>query len=111
MLFNVAQLMKESIGATRFYQVDETAQPETDGVPAGRVFGNVRLMRTDRGVWVNGRLETAAVCQCSRCLCEYHQPVSITIDDEFAAQSDGAGVRTLVGERGGRFLHRLRPNP
>ena len=50
MMLNVAQLMKESIGSTRHCQVDEPAQPETDGVPAGRVFGRLRLMRTDRGV-------------------------------------------------------------
>ena len=91
MFFNVAQLMKEVIGSTRYYQVDE--QPESmAGVPAGRVFGNVRLMRTDTGVWVNGRLDTAAVCQCSRCLREYHQPVSITIDDEFAATSESVAI-------------------
>ena len=32
MMFNVAQLMKQSIGATRHYQVDEAAQPETDAM-------------------------------------------------------------------------------
>ena len=105
MMFNVAQLMKQSIGATRHYQVDEAAQPETGDVPAGRVLGSVRLMRTDRGVWVNGRLDTAAVCQCSRCLREYHQPVCITIDDEFAAQSDGAVIGPwLEGEEEGFFI-------
>jgi uncharacterized protein len=97
--------MKQSIGATRFYQVDEAAQPETGDVPAGRVLGSVRVMRTDRGVWVNGRLDTAAVCQCSRCLREYHQPVCITIDDEFAAQSDGAVIGPwLEGGEEGFFI-------
>ena len=105
MMLNVAQLMKESIGSTRHCQVDEPAHPETDGVPAGRVFGRLRLMRTDRGVWVNGRLDTAAVCQCSRCLREYHQPVCITIDDEFAAQSDGAVIGPwLEGGEEGFFI-------
>ena len=88
MHFNVAQLMKEGIGSTRHYQVDE--QAESGGsVPTGRVLGNVRLMRTDKGIWVSGRLDAAAVCQCSRCLREYRQPVRITIDDEFAAPLEG----------------------
>ncbi len=103
MMFNVAQLMKESTGSTRYYQVDEAV--ETGGVPAGRVFGSVRLMRTDRGVWVNGRLGTVAVCECSRCLREHHQPVDITIDDEFAAASDGAGFEPMLeDEEEGFFI-------
>ena len=94
MLFNVAQLLKESIGATRHHRVDESLPSSSHtwadarGVPAGRVLGSVRLLRTDRGVWVSGRLDTAAVCECSRCLREFEQPVSITIDDEFASDAD-----------------------
>ena len=61
-------------------------------MPTGRVSGNVRLMRTDTGIWVSGRLDTAAVCQCSRCLREYHQPVSITMDDEFTAPFESAAI-------------------
>ncbi len=102
MLFNVAQLMKEGIGSTRHYLVDEQAE-SGGGVPTGRVFGSVRLMRTDKGIWVSGRLDTAAACQCSRCLREYHQPVPITIDDEFAAPSESVAIDTWPESEEGGF--------
>ena len=104
MLFNVAQLMKEGIGSTRYYQVDEPAQTETGDVPAGRVVGSVRLMRTDKGVWVSGRLDTTAVCQCSRCLREYPQPVTIAIDDEFAALSESVAIDPWLEDEEYGFL-------
>ena len=90
MLFNVAQLLKESIGATRHYRVDDAPPLDARGVPAGRVLGTVRLLRTDRGVWVSGRLNTTALCECGRCLREFEQPVSIAIDDEFSSDADAS---------------------
>ena len=88
LLFNVAQLLKESIGATRHHRVDDAPPSGARGVPAGRVLGDVRLLRTDRGVWVSGRLHTIALCECGRCLREFEQPVSFAIDDEFSSDAD-----------------------
>lgn len=95
MLFNVAQLMKEPSGSTRRYQVDEVVAIGDN--PSQHVRGWVRLLRTDRGVWVSAVLDSEVVCSCSRCLKEYLQPIHLEIEEEFLPTIDvntGARVAT-----------------
>jgi hypothetical protein len=64
MNFNVAKPMQGASGAARFYEVDEQLDLD-DGSDAPRLGGSVRLLRTDRGVWVSARLdsESATISQ------------------------------------------------
>lgn len=82
MQFNVAQLLKEPVGATRRYRVDERFPP-LEHASVEWVRGSVLFTRTDRGVWVRGDLETSITCTCSRCLVEYTQPLPLHIDEEY----------------------------
>ena len=92
MVMNVAQLLMEPSGSTRRYAVDDefTAM---EGGAVHRVWGSVKLLRTDRGVWVSAELDSESICACSRCLKEYRQPLRMTIDEEaFPEQApDGVG--------------------
>lgn len=54
---------------------------------AERVSGKVKLLKTDKGVWVSASLESHMASTCSRCLVEYTQPVSIVIEEEFFPRS------------------------
>lgn len=85
--FNVAQLMKEPIGATRTGQVAVALRqlvPEADQVdllPDGGepiLAGPVRLMHTAGGVLATGRLQAEATMPCARCL----EPVKVALDIE-----------------------------
>jgi hypothetical protein len=100
--FNVAQLLKEPIGATRTGQVvaglfgllpelGQTAStaPEREvGSARSRaedqqaaepaLIGSVRLMHTQGGVLVQGKLHAQATLSCSRCL----EPVGVPLDVE-----------------------------
>jgi uncharacterized protein len=102
LVFNVAQLLKEPIGSTRNGQVvaglfgllpeleqmatatlgeQETSfRPEAEDGRAGEpvLSGSVRLMHTQGGVLVQGRLHAQAALGCSRCL----EPVAVPLDVE-----------------------------
>jgi uncharacterized protein len=81
--FSVAQLLKESVGATREYTLDETFAPLVPDTPVRWVRGWVRCTRTHRGIWVSGRLETSLPQGCSRCLQEFEQHLSFSFDEEY----------------------------
>jgi len=55
MQVNVAQLLKASIGVEKVYKVDEDIEIEGQDV---RVTGDVKLIRTDRGILAKGNLAT-----------------------------------------------------
>jgi uncharacterized protein len=82
MQFKVAQLLKDPIGTTRSYAVDEAIIILDDGSPS-RVYGDVTLLRTNRGVLVRGNLATQVKLVCSRCLLKYDSPLSFRFEEEF----------------------------
>ncbi len=89
---NVAQLLQEEIGATRECEVDTEV-----GVAGGPspVRGRVTLTRTDRGILVQGRMETEIGLTCSRCLAQSRLPISLDIAEEYFPTTDvmsGAAV-------------------
>ena len=51
MQFNVAELLKEPVGATRNHELEETSLFLEEG-SQGRVSGHLRFTRADQGVWV-----------------------------------------------------------
>ena len=80
MLYNVAQLLKEPIGATRSYQVEQ----RFTGVPGitDRVCGQLDMMRTHQGILVNAKLEIESTLMCSRCLGAFTRPSTLLIEEE-----------------------------
>ena len=96
MYFNVSQLLRESSGATRSYLVDERFTSDRGTKATAR--GTVRLLRTDRGIWVSGALESEVVVSCSRCLTDHAQPVHMLIEEEFFTRWDGGPAAGTAGE-------------
>ena len=87
--FNVAQLLKEGVGASRqralsghLSQVDEL-----NPGPVG-VNGDVTLVRTPSGVLVIGRAEMVLQVACRRCLEPVTRNVSLDIEEEFVPSID-----------------------
>ncbi len=96
MYFNVSQLLRESSGATRSYQVDGLFTL-ADGTKA-TARGTIHLLRTDGGIWVSGALESEAIVSCSRCLTDHAQPIHILIEEEFFTQWDRGPAAGTAGE-------------
>ena len=84
LIFNIAQLIKEPIGATRIGEVSADLRSvapdleQVEGTPLTPLTGSVRLMNTSAGILVQGDLHAVAALPCARCL----EPVSVPIDFE-----------------------------
>ncbi|GBD11495.1 hypothetical protein HRbin23_01162 [bacterium HR23] len=82
MQFNVASLLKEPVGSVRNYTLDEE-EVRLEDLQVAPFHGAVRFTRTEKGVWVHARVDTAVSCTCSRCLAVYSQRLEFTFDEEF----------------------------
>ena len=95
MQVNVAQLLKEPIGATRDFEFDGPWQ-QSEQASEGHARGKLRLMRTDDGIWASGPVEVSLDYTCSRCVVPFTSWVKLTVDDVFLPTADvatGARVR------------------
>lgn len=94
--YPLASLLREAPGAARHYQV---AGVVVDVGPDLRlvdpVEGTIRVGRTNRGVLVHGRLETAIAAQCSRCLTDLDVGIDLEIDEEAVPSIDFETGRPL----------------
>jgi uncharacterized protein len=124
--FNVAQLLKEPIGATRNGQVgaglfgllpeleqltpsargeqDTPVRSEAERATEPVLSGSVRLMNTQGGVLVQGRLHTQAVLSCSRCLEPVAVPLDVELEEIFTPTIDILTGRPIQSEEEDRAL-------
>jgi uncharacterized protein len=79
MQINVAQLLKEPVGAKRNYDIDELAGENSQN----RLKGKVELIRTSRGILAAGKFTTDIKGSCSRCLGEANKQISFIMEEEF----------------------------
>ena len=99
MQINVSQLLKASIGSIRDYEVSGIVDIAGSGC---LVQGEVRLIRTNRGILVKGTLYTEIEVTCSRCLSMFSCPLALNIEEEYFPTIDvvsGASL-PLTGESG-----------
>lgn len=95
MRYNVAQLLKEPIGATRSYRLPEepAAGPECG---AEALSGAVQFLRTHQGVLARGAAEAQVTQTCGRCLREFTGLSRLRIEEEFFPQVDVNTGRRLA---------------
>ena len=79
MYINVAQLLKESVGSTRSYRIDETI--DLHGIK--HVKGTIKLIRTKFCILATGTIHAEIIDICSRCLCQFSYMLDFTLEDEF----------------------------
>jgi uncharacterized protein len=85
LVYNVSGLVKEPVGSTREYEVDEDV-PVDHG--DRRLTGRTRMLRTDGGVLVSAQLDGVERGECSRCAREVETPLRIVFDEEFFSTVD-----------------------
>jgi uncharacterized protein len=89
--FNVAQLLRDTVGASRNVEAAaELAQlaPEIEGAGGSVLGGPVRLMHTNAGILVNGRLQAQITVACARCLEPVIVPLIVTMEEVFTPTID-----------------------
>ena len=101
MRINVSQQLKAPIGSVRDYEVSEVVDIAGGSRP---VQGEVRLMRTNRGMLAKARLHTEVEVTCSRCLSVFNCPLSLDIEEEYFPTTDVvSGARLPLPEEPGCF--------
>jgi uncharacterized protein len=81
--FNVARLLSQGHGATRAYPVAGVMLDLGDDLrQADPLEGTIHLSRTNRGLFVSGRLSTSLDESCSRCLKAIEVPITVEVDEE-----------------------------
>jgi uncharacterized protein len=94
-LYNVAQLLREGMGATRERAIDGDLFKIDENNPGPvHVRGKALLVRTPRGVLVTGHAEAPLVLNCRRCLEPVCTGVCIDFEEEYIATID---VETGLG--------------
>ncbi len=89
--FNVARLLAEGHGATRAYPVAGVILDLGDDLrQADPLEGAIHLTRTNRGLFVSGRLTASLESACSRCLRSIEVPITLEIDEEALPSVDPA---------------------
>lgn len=81
---NVAQLLKEPIGSSRSYKIDEPSGNEEINSVKGRVL----LTLTNRSILVKGVMTANVEGNCTRCLNPVDCSVSIDLEEEFFPSID-----------------------
>jgi len=103
MQINVSQLLREPIGSTRDYQVNEAADIAGDG-KGYLVQGKCRLLRTQRSILVKCALSTDVELTCSRCLSLFRYPLTLNIEEEYLPTVDVVSGSPLpLPEEAGAF--------
>ena len=99
MQFNVAQLLKEPVGATRRYELNETLEPlDSELELLSPLMGTIQLMHINSGVLVNGDMTTAARVACGRCLEPIVLPLHIQLEESFRPLTEVETGRLLRPE-------------
>jgi uncharacterized protein len=81
--FNVAQLLREEVGARREYSFDEAALPLDAETMLRKVIGRVRFTRTASGVLGDVEAQGMIEMPCIRCLNPSTQVIVVRFRDEF----------------------------
>lgn len=86
--FNVAQLLREEIGARRDLSFTEAALPLDETLTLRDIDGTVRFTRTASGVWANVKAQGTVRLICVRSLEEFDHPVTLEFSDQFHSVID-----------------------
>ena len=89
MIFNVAQLLKEGLGASRAYDLcGELVDIDECNPGPMPIEGTLKLVRTPGGILTTGRVELSLVQPCRRCLRLHEGRVSYEFEEEFVPSID-----------------------
>lgn len=100
---NVSQLLREPIGSTRDYQIDEVIDITGEG-QKNRVQGRCNLLHTQRSILVKCSLNTEVELSCSRCLGRFRHPLKVKFSEEFFPALDiQSGAALPAPEDSGAF--------
>ncbi|MHB1005140.1 MAG: YceD family protein [Chloroflexota bacterium] len=100
MQYNVAQLLKEPVGATREYEIEESPNQVPDVPAVAPYVGKARLVRLNQGVLVEVEADTTVRLTCGRCLTDFVQPLRFEFTEEYRPTVDLTTGTPVAAEPG-----------
>ncbi len=98
---NVAQLLKEAIGASRHYQLREISE----GSLSPWIRGDITLTRSREGILVKAIITTQIEAVCSRCLIPFNLGINFSLEEEFLPTVDVfTGLPLAIPKESENFL-------
>lgn len=86
MIYNVAQLLKSQTGTVQRVELDDDDQldlKDGEATLAGPVTGQVRLHRTNQGIFVDGTVHVPVQMECARCLKTITQDLDFPLREQY----------------------------
>jgi uncharacterized protein len=105
--YNVSQLLRDTVGAYRNVQASVALgelAPELEGSGDAVLSGPVRLMHTNTGILVQGRLRAQMQVDCARCLEPVAVPLEVSVEEVFSPTIDILTGKSITPEEEDRAL-------
>ena len=105
--YNVAQLLRDTVGAYRNVEASVALgelAPELEGSGDAVLSGPVRLMHTNTGILVQGRLRAQMHVDCARCLEPVAVPLEVSVEEVFCPTIDMVTGKSITPEEEDRAL-------
>jgi uncharacterized protein len=105
--YNVSQLLRDTVGAYRNVQASVALgelAPELEGSGDAVLSGPVRLMHTNTGILVQGRLRAQMHVDCARCLELVAVPLEVSVEEMFSPTIDIFTGKSITPEEEDRTL-------
>ena len=86
MIYNVAQLLKAVPGTAQRVELDDEDRLElhdNEATLAGPVAGDVRLHRTNQGIFADGTVHVPVQLECARCLKSIQQTITFPLREQY----------------------------
>ena len=86
MIYNVAQLLKAPPGTVQTVALDDADRldlRDDEAQLAGPITGEVKLHRTNQGIFADGYVEVPVTLECTRCLKSYVLPLRFPLREQF----------------------------
>lgn len=86
---DVHDLLAEPTGATLGFRIDEEQQELADDMTVSLLEGEAQLLRTDYGLFVQGKVHVQLQLQCVRCLTLFPYSLTVHLAERFAHNPQG----------------------
>ena len=87
--WKVSGLLADGVGADRTFEISGATIELPDELElADPIDGQVRLKRTNRGIFADARLSTSLAGECARCLRPLTTPIDIRLEEEYLPSID-----------------------
>lgn len=99
--FDILKLLKAPLGTSRTLIIDEGPR-ELEDLEVDFLRGSVEVIRTQKGFFVEGTVESQLGLECVRCLSPFTSPVTLEVEETFRlpGASPRLGAPYAVSEDG-----------